>query len=439
MSSQYPRQAGSVLSWLLEKFGAARKQGEREPQGEEALRTFQGRPVVKISWNGREAEAVQGLLAYRRARPEPIKREDAERGLMTEVLETTDLDPLGIGVIVTDEGFEVERAASVSNILGEDVLWTEPVLLDRGALVPNDTFFSQQWNMAEVNATRGWDNWNGDPHRVVLAILDTGVPIEGGRLSHADLRDEARISLAGDMVNHDADPADDHGHGTHVAGIAAASTNNGTGVAGLWPGDVLIVKVLDASNTGSSITFRDGVLAAVNFSRQRGARLVINYSGGGLDNRTKRAAVEFASQSGALIVAAAGNESGGRIIYPAAYSTEFTNVIAVGAVDRQRRRPNFASRGPELTVVAPGVDILSTLPNYFVTLNQLGKQTKYDRLDGTSQASPLVAGLAALIWSERPDLTAEQVRDRITQTATPIAGSAQDFGHGIISAEGALR
>lgn len=425
---------GPVLSWFLEQLG-----GAREPEGKTAPRTFQGRPVVKVNWKGREVEAVQGLLAYKHQRPEPVGREEAERGLMVEVLETTELDPLGIGVIVTDERFEVERAASVAPTLGPDVLWTEPVLLDHGTLVPNDTFFSRQWNLAEVDAPRGWDNWNGDPHRVVLAILDTGIPIEGGRLSHADLSDGGRISLAGDMVNKDADPADDHGHGTHVAGIAAAATNNGIGVAGLWPGDVLIAKVFNAANDGSSITFRDGVVAAVNFARQRGARLVINYSGGGPDTRTKRAAVEFAGQSGALIVAAAGNESGGSIIYPAAYSTELANVIAVGAVDGQRRRPAFASRGPEMTVVAPGVDILSSLPNYFVTLNGQGKQTKYDRLDGTSQAAPLVAALASLVWSKQPDLTADQVRDKITQTATPIAGSAQDFGHGIINAEAALR
>jgi thermitase len=434
MPSRYSQQRGPILSWLLEKLASTGEQ-----QGGEVPRTFQGRPVVKISWNGREAEAVQGLLAYRRERPEPIRREEAERGLMTEVLGTTELDPLGIGIIVAGERFEVERAASAAPALGPDVLWTEPVLLDHGALVPNDTFFAQQWNLAEINTTGGWDNWNGDPRGVVLAILDTGIPIEAGRLSHIDLNDDGRIALAGDMVNNDADPADDHGHGTHVAGIAAATTNNGVGVAGLWPGNVLIAKVFNAANDGSSITFRDGVLAAVNFAKQRGTRLVINYSGGGPDTRTKRETVEFARQSGALIVAAAGNESGGSIICPAAYSTDFVNVIAVGAVDRQRRRPAFASRGPEMTVVAPGVDILSSLPNYFVTLNRLGKQTKYDRLDGTSQAAPLVAALASLVWSQRPDLTAEQVRDRITQTATPIAGSAQDFGHGIINAEAALR
>ena len=92
-----------------------------------------------------------------------------------------------------------------------------------------------------------------------------------------------------------------------------------------------------------------------------------------------------------------------------------------------------------MTVVAPGVDILSTLPNYIVTVNgQQGKETKFDTLNGTSQAAPLVAALAALVWSASPQLTAQQVRERIGQTATPISGSSNDFGSGLINAEAAL-
>jgi|GEM_PF-5513642 len=91
-----------------------------------------------------------------------------------------------------------------------------------------------------------------------------------------------------------------------------------------------------------------------------------------------------------------------------------------------------------MTVVAPGVDVLPTLPNYLVTLNyDQGKRTKYDLLSGTSQAAPLGAGLAALVWSKWPHLTATEVRDRIVQTADPLPGSFNDFGHGLINAEAA--
>jgi subtilisin family serine protease len=413
---------------------------ERAPQNTvEGPRTFQGRPVVKVMWNGEEVEAVQGLVAYRRRQERsPMPRESAERGLNALVLDTSAPDELGIGVIATDEHIEAERATSAAAEMGADVIWTEPVFLDYGTLIPNDPFFSQQWAFPEINAPQGWDLWNGDPNRVVLAILDSGISIESGKLSHPDLSDEQRIFLGRDFVNNDSEPKDDHGHGTHVAGIAGATKNNVTGVAGLWPGSIFILKVFNASNDGSNIAFEKAVTSAVEFASQQGARLVINYSGGGPDSQTKRAAVAHANDNGALIVAAAGNASGGRIIFPAAYSIEFPNVIAVGAIDPQRQRPSFASQGSEMTVVAPGVNILSTLPNYFVTLNSQGKQPKFDRLNGTSQAAPLVAALGALIWSQWPHLSATEVRDKIVQTAVRIPGSDSDFGSGIIDAEAAL-
>jgi thermitase len=402
----------------------------------EPMRTFQGRPVVTVEWQGEEVESVQGMVAYRSA--SQIRNEDAEQGLMVDVLETTLLDPLGIGVIITDAHVGGEQAASAADNMGPDVLWTEPVLLDHGCLIPNDTYFAQQWNLSDIKASQAWDIWNGEPRRVVIAVLDTGIATESGALSHSDLNDATRFFLGRDLVNNDDDPSDDHGHGTHVAGIVAAIKNNSTGVAGLWPGPLLALKVLNSTKDGSSVTFKDGVIAAVSFASDHDAHLIINYSGGGPDSQTKRAAVEYARDNGALIVAAAGNEFGGKIIFPAAYSAQYSHVIAVGAVDQQHKRPSFASRGPEMTVVAPGVGILSSLPNYFVTLNNQGKQTKYDRLDGTSQATPLVAALAALIWSKWPALNASQVRDKIIQSADTIEGSENDYGHGMINAQAAL-
>jgi subtilisin family serine protease len=405
---------------------------------EQNTRTFQGRPIVTVDWEGEEVESVQGMVAYRRTAPEPIGSDEAEHGLMSTVMGTTEPDPLGIGVVFTGADLEIDHATSAAEKMSSDVLWTEPVLLDHGTTVPNDTYFVQQWNLADIHAEQAWDLWNGDPHKVVVAVLDTGISIENGSLSHQDLNDAQRFFPGRDLVNNDSDPSDDHGHGTHVAGIAGAITNNGTGVAGLWPGLLLVLKVFNASNDGSSITFKDGVLAAVKFANERGAHLIINYSGGGPDSQTKKTAVEHARDSGALIVAAAGNGFGGKIIFPAAYSAQYPNVMAIGAVDRQHQRPSFASRGPEMTVVAPGVDILSSLPNYFVTLNNQGKQTKYDRLNGTSQATPLVSALAALVWSKWPQLSAAQVCEKIALSANPITGSASDFGHGMIDAEAAL-
>jgi thermitase len=433
------RRRGGIRSALLRLLSPG---GEPSTQGlKKGPRRFQGRPVVKMMWEGEEVEAVQGLVAYRVRDPNrSISRDEAADALDAPVHGTSAPNELGIGVIATDEDINAERAAAAAERLGSDMMWTEPVLLDYGALHPNDASFTEQWGLREINAERAWDLWNGDPNSVVLAILDSGIAIQASQLSHPDLN-ESRFHLGPDFVNNDAEPRDDHGHGTHIAGIAAATKGNGFGVAGLWPGQVFIVKVFNDKNeeknvVGTNVIFQDGVKAAVNFARQVGARLVINYSGGGPDSASKRAGVQHALDNNALVVAAAGNSDA--IIHPAFLSTQFSNVIAVGAINKQRERPSFASRGPQMTVVAPGTEIFSTLPNYSVTLTNEGFATTFDTLEGTSQATALVSALAALVWSKSPHLTATQVRDRITQTATPIPGSSSDFGSGLINAEAAL-
>jgi thermitase len=407
-----------------------------------STRFFQGRPIVEVEYNGQKVEVVKGMLTYRLREAQPVENIEAGTGSMAEAPLSPLIDHLGIGtIVVDDEGtdIEIESAASVAMMAADDVEWIEPVMIDHGCVTPNDPQFVEQWAFDAINARRGWDIWTGSPDRVVLAVLDTGIPIQAQQLSHPDLNDSVRFFPGPDTANKDDDPTDDHGHGTHVTGIAVAMSNNGVGVTGLcWKGPVLAVKVLNSNNDGTSESFEKGVIEAVRFAEQIQARLVINYSGGGPHNNTKLTAVEYALSKGALIVAAAGNKSGGSIIYPAAYSSLHPNVMAVGAVDNALQRPSFASRGPEMTVVAPGVDILSTMPNYHVTLNSQGFQTKYDRMRGTSQASPMVAALACLVWSRWPGLSAAQVRQKITTSAKPLSGSQEDFGSGIIDVEKAL-
>lgn len=393
--------------------------------------TFQGRPIVRISWKGEAATAVEGVKVGRLTESERLVRAAAERGLH-EAAVGAGLPFLGIGIVEERPAFARERGSGWLAGPDDRLMWTEPLLLDHGSRVPNDPYLSQQWALEEVSAESAWDVTAPAEDRVVLAVLDSGLPMESGKLSHADL-DDPRYIAGRDVVNNDDDPADDHGHGTHVLGIAAAQCDNALGIAGLWQGAVLVIKVFDSALNGSSVTFKDGVALAVDFARARAARLVINYSGGGPDSNTKKAAVEYAQESGALIVAAAGNRRGWDIEFPAAYAGMLPNVIAVGAVDRGRRRPAFGAEGPQMTVVAPGTDILSTLPNYFVTLNREGKQTKYDRLDGTSQATPLVSALASLLWTKHPDWTAAQIRDHINSTADRIDGNRDVFGGGIIN------
>jgi serine protease len=379
-------------------------------------------------WRGQRCAAVEGLVVQKR-------RPAAAATLGSEAVITTPsgLAALGLSVVAVP-GPAAASPASESVGLASDVEWTEPVLLDRISRTPADPLVAEQWGFDAIEGGAAFDV-AADPSGVLLAVLDSGMPIENSTRSHQDLQGD-RFLLGRDVVSGDDDPADDNGHGTHVLGIAAASADNNAGVAGVWQGRVLVVKVFDSLGAGSSVAFADGVTATVEFARARNLRLVINYSGGGPDSETKKTAVDFARANGALIVAAVGNHFGSPIEFPAAYSPTHDNVIAVGAVGRDRALADFCNTGPEMNIVAPGVDIISTLPNYFVTVNAEGKQTKFDRMEGTSQAAPLVSAIAALVWARQPALTAAQVRQRLLATAIalPAAGS----GSGMLNAKRAL-
>jgi Subtilase family len=403
----------------------------------EVVTSFMARRIISITWQGQRLEAIEGRFAYCFKSPTLLDQSNARKVINHEVTHCSELDPSGVGILQSEPGIDTGRAIKAARRHLPDLLWLEPVLLHRGCTVPNDSYFSVQWGLKRINAERAWDLWGGNPNSVVLAVLDTGIPLEANSLAHPDLNDPTRFFLGTDCVNGDNDPADDHGHGTHIAGIAAANINNNTGIAGLWPGLTLIIKVNDRNNNGSEENFRRGVIQAIDFASQRGAHLVINYSSAGPHTAKLRSAIDFALTSDALVVAPAGNNYGS-IKYPAAYSAQYPNVIAVGAVDSNMMRPDFANRGPEMTVVAPGVNIFSTTPNYLVTINNHGAHTKYDYMHGTSQAAPLVSALAALIWSKWPQLSAQQVRDRIALSATPLPGPTLDFGKGLINAELAL-
>jgi len=408
-------------------------------QERDEARTFQGRKLRRTTWKGVEVEVVEGLLAYRHKQKKELETGFATKVLGAPAVRSGKLNALGIGILDSGESLAEERAFAASEILGPDVLWAEPVMLDYGFATPNDQFFSQQWALKEIQAESAWDLWKGAGEKVTLAILDSGIPLQNKKLSHADLDDAKRFHLGHDFINNHNDPTDDHGHGTHVVGIAAAQVDNQVGVAGLaWNTEVLVIKVFNNSLDGSNEVFMNGVLSAIEYAKKSGKRLIINYSGGGPPGDLKHDTVKQAHDNGALLVAAAGNDHAFSIRHPAAYSTEFDSVIAVGAVNRNRERADFSNRGPEMTVVAPGVDILSTMPDYYVTANAGGKQTKYDRWEGTSMAAPFVAALAALIWSKSPGMTAAEVRRRLTDTADKVTGDTEEVGSGIINARKAL-
>jgi thermitase len=292
----------------------------------------------------------------------------------------------------------------------------------RIAFTPNDPYYGPyQWNLPKIRAPQAWDVVTGTT-QVVIAIVDTGVDY-----THPDLA-SSRLWLGWDFANSDNNPMDDEGHGTHVAGIAGANTNNNRGVAGVcWGCGLLAVKVLDASGGGYDSWVADGIRYAADWGASSGKRTVINLSlGSPYPSSVLADAVAYAQGKGALIVAAAGNNGLNQLFYPAAYP----GVIGVAATDSSDQRASFSNSGSHVDIAAPGVDILSTLNG-----------GAYAWADGTSMAAPHVAGVAGLVWSARPALTASQVCGALLRTAVDLGTPGRDdiYGYGRLNAEAAVR
>lgn len=401
-------------------------EGYRNPEGEslnyvvQKPRTFQGHRIVKTVWEGQSVDVVEGLWLVGR---------------------TVTAGRIEIELIRSKGPMDPSGAAQAAKSAGGGVKWIEPVMLDFIAAYPNDPFFEQQWALDAIHAQQAWDHCKGDPETTLLAVLDTGMPLQRGVISHPDFDDSKRFVFGRNWIDGDDEPMDDNGHGSHVLGIAAAGTDNRTGVAGLlWRGSVFVSKTTDSHGQSSAVTLRQGVRQAIAAAKERKARLVINYSARGPRSHTKQAIIEEALAADAVVVTAAGNNAGQEIDYPAAYSVEFPNVIAVGAVDQNLHGAAFSSAGHQMTVAAPGVDILSTLPNYLVRANTEGFHLKYDLMSGTSMAAPLVSALACLILAKFPHFSAEEVRDRIVETVHKLPKENPYYvGKGLIDAEQALR
>ena len=281
-----------------------------------------------------------------------------------------------------------------------------------------------QWSLTKVRAAEAWRVTRGKAD-VRIAIVDTGAD-----LAHPELRGQIADSwrASGWLGRLGLSSArDDNGHGTHCAGVAAAAGLEG--VSGLAPGcKLLIAKALDKDGAGAT----SDVVRGIRWAVSSGARVLSLSMGGEVDNRALREAVKDALAAGVVVVAAMGNEGKQVKNYPAAYP----GVIAVGATTRTDKVAGFSTRGAWISVSAPGSSILSTTPTYAVQAD-LGKGS--GTLSGTSMATPLVAGLAALLLSQRPDLTPAQVKTAIERGAVALGGGTNArSGHGRIDAARSL-
>jgi subtilisin family serine protease len=287
---------------------------------------------------------------------------------------------------------------------------------------PNDTGYPLQYGLVSINAPLGWDTSTGSS-AVIVAVVDTGID-----LTHPDLA--SKLTNGYDFVQGDTDPSDANSHGTHVAGIIAAVTNNGAGVAGVsWNAQIMPVRVLDASGNGSIVTLADGI----NWAVANGAD-VINLSVG-IDPLTPpnklvplQAAIQNAIANGVVVVAAVGNTNSA-VMYPAIYP----EVIAVAASDNTDARAPYSNYGSEVDVTAPGSNIYSTC-----LATCAGGIYSYKT--GTSMSAGYVSGEAAILVGLRPDLTPAQIAYVIEQSAKDIdaPGIDNNTGYGIIQLNSAI-
>lgn len=311
-----------------------------------------------------------------------------------------------------------EEAESLMQLLqsNSEVLYVEPdseiVALD---LIPSDPGIVDQNYLDNINAFAGWDLSTG-LSSTVIAILDTGVDLD-----HADLVDNLLQGI--DLVNNTNTPQDDNGHGTRVAGIAAAESDNAIGIAGIdWNAMILPVKVLDSGGNGSFATVAQGIVWAVDHGSN-----IINLSLGGTKvSDLLEDAINYAIQNNVLVVASSGNNSQSSILYPARYDA----VLAVGATTDQNEHATFSNYGEGLDVSAPGVGIYST---------SIGGG--YAAGSGTSFSAPQVSGLAAILCGIIPLCPIDQIEAAIVNSALDLGTPGWDpiFGSGLIQMDAAIR
>jgi subtilisin family serine protease len=347
----------------------------------------------------------------------------------------------------------------------------EPDYIGYGAgvadLTPNDQFYyNRQWSLfndgtfngesiadADIDMDEAWDITTGNPE-TVIAVLDSGFKIDHPELQDRFWNNNAETpgngtdddsngytddSMGWDFVNNDNDPSDDHGHGTNVAGIIGATGNNGIGYAGInWEAQLMIGKILNNNNSG----FYSNWINAIYYAVDNGADVVNMSVGGSGFSIPMETACNYAHDNDVVIVVCMMNTDSNTSFYPAAYSS----TIAVGATDTNDERvsPFFwdtnsgSNYGSHHDVCAPG--------NYIYGLSYTSDSNYNSYWGGTSQACPIVAGVASLMMGINPELTVEEIRtilrstaeDQVGKASEDIAGWDQYHGAGRLNALAAL-
>ncbi|MEN6427016.1 MAG: S8 family peptidase [Phycisphaerales bacterium] len=314
----------------------------------------------------------------------------------------------------------------------EDVEYAEfnPVLAI--CVAPDDPSYDIQWSLAKIQASEAWDTCRGGSD-VVVAIIDTGVDYDHRDLqgnlwvNEAELNGEADVDDDGNgyvddihgynFADDTSDPMDDHGHGTHCAGIVAAVGNNGLDIAGVcWSARIMAIKILDAGGEGDAAD----AVPAIYYAVANGADIISGSWGGEGSSDALKEAIVYAHRRGVLVVTAAGNLNSDAAYYPAAYP----EVLSVAATDSSDHRWYLSNYGSWVDLAAPGYNIASLRRGVPQSTSTRSLTT---RMSGTSMAAPHVSGACALLLSANPLLTCDELHDIVMATGdaiTPgIAGS----------------
>ncbi|MFU8766911.1 MAG: S8 family peptidase [Candidatus Methanoperedens sp.] len=302
----------------------------------------------------------------------------------------------------------------ISNIeLDQQVhLIGKPDNKESGKPAPSQPEQVMPWGIKRIDAEPSWGKSTGNGTKV--AVVDTGIDFQ-----HPDLAGNVKGGVS--FVKRSKGYRDDNGHGTHVAGTIAA-LNNEIGVVGVAPDAWLYgVKVLDRKGSG----WLSDVIAGIDWSTANGMQVITMSLGSSGSSNSLEMAVDNAYNQGIVIVAAAGNDYGGTVSYPARYDS----VIAVTATDSGDNIASFSNTGQEAELAAPGVGIYSTY-----------KGGSYATLSGTSMATPHVTGTVALLLASNESLEPPEVRKRLGDTATDLGDSGRDiyYGFGLVNASAAL-
>ena len=308
--------------------------------------------------------------------------------------------------------------------LRKDTEYIEANYLYRANGIPDDPQYNKQWNFRAINVEQAWDETKGAG--VTVAVIDTGVSIV------PDLKLTEFVD-GYDFVNDKDDASDDNGHGTHVAGTIAQSTNNGYGVAGIaYEASIMPLKVLSGSGGGEIADIAE----AIKFAADNGADIINMSLGGGGDSNMMKEAIAYAHNKGVTIIAAAGNEGRNAASYPARYP----DVISVAATDAAGDKAPYSNFGAGVDLAAPGGSGDSETGRIIQnTVNPATGETVFVGFQGTSMAAPHVSGVAALIRSTGVD-NPEEISNILKQSSRQVSEDhLNHFGAGHLDANAAVQ